>query len=125
VWVQLASPAPSFPCREYESRFERGYGYFHSVIQDVVEKNFDFINPMCGFARIRCPKRIVQHRRPHPGFKPRIRRKRERHQYAYQNLPFNIIASLFQFKHAEYFEIVEVLATRPPDVKLDRNSEEY
>ncbi len=34
--------------------------------------------------------------------------------------PSNIIASLFQFKHAEYFEIDEVIATRPPDVKLDR-----
>ena len=38
--------------------------------------------------------------------------------------PSNIIASLFQFKHAEYFEIDEVAATRPPDVKLEGDSEE-
>ena len=31
------------------------YGYFRPVIQDVVEKYLDCGNPMCGFARIRCP----------------------------------------------------------------------
>jgi hypothetical protein len=41
--------------REYESRFMRDYGYFRPVIQDVVEKYLDCGNPMCGFARIRCP----------------------------------------------------------------------
>jgi len=41
--------------REYESRFEREYGFLRSVIQDVVEKYLDCCNPMCGFARIRCP----------------------------------------------------------------------
>jgi len=41
--------------REYENRFEREYGYFRPVIKDVVEKYLDCGNPMCGFARIRCP----------------------------------------------------------------------
>ncbi len=40
--------------REYEDRFEKEYGYFRPVIQDVVEKYLDCGNPMCGFARIRC-----------------------------------------------------------------------
>lgn len=41
--------------REYESRFEKEYGYLRSVIQEVVEKYLDCGNPMGGFARIRCP----------------------------------------------------------------------
>ena len=41
--------------REYDNRFEKEYGYFRPVIQDVVEKYLDCGNPMCGFARIRCP----------------------------------------------------------------------
>jgi len=41
--------------QEYENRFEREYGYFRPVIQNVVEKYLDCGNPMCGFARIRCP----------------------------------------------------------------------
>lgn len=41
--------------REYEDRFEKEYGYFRPVIQEVVEKYLDCGNPMCGFARIRCP----------------------------------------------------------------------
>jgi hypothetical protein len=41
--------------QEYEHRFEKEYGYFRPVIQDVVEKYLDCGNPMCGFARIRCP----------------------------------------------------------------------
>ena len=41
--------------REYEDRFEKEYGYFRPAIQDVVEKYLDCGNPMCGFARIRCP----------------------------------------------------------------------
>jgi hypothetical protein len=41
--------------REYESRFEKEYGYFRPVIQDVVERYLHCGNPMCGFARIRCP----------------------------------------------------------------------
>jgi len=40
--------------REYENRFEREYGYFRPIIQDVVEKYLDCGNPMSGFARIRC-----------------------------------------------------------------------
>jgi hypothetical protein len=40
---------------EYEDRFEKEYGYFRPVIQDVVERYLDCGNPMCGFARIRCP----------------------------------------------------------------------
>ena len=40
--------------QEYESRFERGYGYFRPVIQEVVDKYLDCANPKCGFARIRC-----------------------------------------------------------------------
>jgi len=40
---------------EYEDRFDKEYGYFRLVIKDVVEKYLDCGNPMCGFARIRCP----------------------------------------------------------------------
>ena len=36
--------------------------------------------------------------------------------------PSNIIASLFQFKHAEYFEIGEVAAAKTPEVKLTPKS---
>jgi len=38
---------------EYESRFEREYGYFRPIIQEVVDRYLDCGNPMCGFARIR------------------------------------------------------------------------
>ena len=41
--------------QEYEDRFEKEYGYFCPVIQEVVERYLDCGNPMCGFARIRCP----------------------------------------------------------------------
>ncbi len=70
--------------REYEDRFEKEYGYFRPVIQDVTaghheapkgrgdlnmsclrhgiasslcssQRRLDCGNPMCGFARIRCP----------------------------------------------------------------------
>jgi ribosomal protein S27E len=41
--------------REYENRFEKQYGYFRPVIQDVVEKYLDCGNPMGGFARVQCP----------------------------------------------------------------------
>jgi len=40
---------------EYESRFEREYGFFRPIIQEVVERYLDCGNPRCGFARIRCP----------------------------------------------------------------------
>jgi hypothetical protein len=38
--------------REYEDRFEKEYGYFRPVIQEVVKKYLDCGNPMCRFARI-------------------------------------------------------------------------
>jgi len=40
---------------EYESRFEREYGYFRPIVKEVVERYLDCGNPRCGFARIRCP----------------------------------------------------------------------
>jgi len=40
---------------EYESRFEREYGFFRPVVKEVVEKYLDCGNPRSGFARIRCP----------------------------------------------------------------------
>jgi len=39
---------------EYESRFEREYGYFRPIVKEVVEKYLDCGNPRCGFARVRC-----------------------------------------------------------------------
>lgn len=39
---------------EYKNRFEREYGYFRPVVQEVVEKYLDCGNPKNGFARIRC-----------------------------------------------------------------------
>jgi len=40
---------------EYERRFEREYGYFRSIVKEVVERYLDCGNRQCGFARIRCP----------------------------------------------------------------------
>jgi ribosomal protein S27E len=40
---------------EYETRFEREYGYFRPIVREVVECYLDCGNPRCGFARIRCP----------------------------------------------------------------------
>jgi len=40
---------------EYESRFEKEYGFLQPVIKEVVERYLDCGNPRCGFARIRCP----------------------------------------------------------------------
>ncbi len=46
---------------EYESRFEKEYGYLRLIIKDVVERYLDCGNPRCGFARIRCPDCHVEH----------------------------------------------------------------
>ena len=35
---------------EYESRFEREYGFFRPIVKEVVEKYLDCGNPRCGFA---------------------------------------------------------------------------
>jgi ribosomal protein S27E len=40
---------------EYESRFEKPYGFLRPIIKEVVERYLDCGNPRCGFARIRCP----------------------------------------------------------------------
>ena len=40
---------------EYESRFEREYGFFRPIVKEVVERYLDCGNPRSGFARIRCP----------------------------------------------------------------------
>jgi len=46
---------------EYESRFEREYGFFRPIVKEVVEKYLDCGNPRCGFARIRCPRCRTEH----------------------------------------------------------------
>jgi len=40
---------------EYETRFEREYGFFRPIVKEVVGRYLDCGNPKCGFARIRCP----------------------------------------------------------------------
>ena len=40
---------------EYESRFEKEYGFLRPIVKEVVERYLDCGNPHCGFARIRCP----------------------------------------------------------------------
>ncbi|MFC1799748.1 transposase [Candidatus Eisenbacteria bacterium] len=40
----------------YDSLFQRRYGYLRPVVREVVERYLDCANPMCGFARIRCPE---------------------------------------------------------------------
>jgi len=40
---------------EYESRFEKEYGFLRPIIKEVVERYLDCGSPRCGFARIRCP----------------------------------------------------------------------
>jgi len=65
---------------EYESRFEREYGYFRPIIKDVVERYLDCGNPRCGFARIRCPdcrqERLVMFSCRTRGFCPSCHAKR-------------------------------------------------
>ena len=39
---------------EYESRFEKEYGFLRPIVKEVVERYLDCGNPRCGFARIRC-----------------------------------------------------------------------
>jgi hypothetical protein len=46
---------------EYESRFEKQYGFLRPIIKDVVERYLDCGNPRCGFARIRCPDCHAEH----------------------------------------------------------------
>ena len=41
---------------QYEARFQRRYGYLRPVVREVVDRYLDCANPMCGFARIRCPE---------------------------------------------------------------------
>jgi hypothetical protein len=41
---------------EYETRFQRRYGYLRPVVREVVDRYLDCANPMCGFARVRCPE---------------------------------------------------------------------
>jgi hypothetical protein len=42
---------------EYETRFEKEYGYFRPVVKEVVEKYLDCANPKNGFARVKCCNR--------------------------------------------------------------------
>jgi len=46
---------------EYESRFEKEYGFLRPIIKEVVERYLDCGNPRCGFARIRCPDCHAEH----------------------------------------------------------------
>lgn len=46
---------------EYESRFEKEYGFFWPIIKEVVERYLDCGNPRCGFAGIRCPDCGTEH----------------------------------------------------------------
>jgi len=46
---------------EYESRFEKEYGFFRPVIKEVVEHYLHCGNPRSGFARIRCPDCHAEH----------------------------------------------------------------
>ena len=50
----LAAHLDSFLAR-YETLFRRQYGYLRPVVREVVERYLDCANPVCGFARIRCP----------------------------------------------------------------------
>jgi len=40
---------------EYETRFEKEYGFLRPIVEEVVERYFDCGNPRSGFARIRSP----------------------------------------------------------------------
>jgi ribosomal protein S27E len=68
---------------EYESRFEKEYGYFRPIVKEVVEKYLDCGNPRSGFARIRCPdcreERFVMLSCRTRGFCPSCHAKRLNH----------------------------------------------
>jgi len=40
--------------QEYESRFERDYGYLRHIVEEMVYKYLDCGNPKFGFVRIKC-----------------------------------------------------------------------
>jgi ribosomal protein S27E len=65
---------------EYESRFEKEYGYLRPIIQDVVNKYLDCGNPKNGFARIKCKdcglERLVMYSCKCRGFCPSCHAKR-------------------------------------------------
>jgi hypothetical protein len=41
---------------EYETRFEKEYGFLRLIVREVVERCLDCGNPRWGFARIRCAR---------------------------------------------------------------------
>ena len=45
---------------EYESRFEREYGFFRQIVKEVVKRSLDCGNRRCGFARIRCLSKVIE-----------------------------------------------------------------
>jgi ribosomal protein S27E len=65
---------------EYESCFEKEYGFFRLIVKEVVERYLDCGNPRCGFARIRCPdcgeERLVMFSCRTRGFCPSCHAKR-------------------------------------------------
>jgi len=65
---------------EYESRFEREYGFLRPIVKEVVERYLDCGNPRSGFARIRCPdcaeERLLMFSCPTRGFCPSCHAKR-------------------------------------------------
>jgi hypothetical protein len=65
---------------DYESRFEKEYGFLRPIIKEVVERYLDCGNPRCGFARIRCPscgeERLVMFSCRSRGFCPSCHSKR-------------------------------------------------
>jgi hypothetical protein len=46
---------------EYESHYEKEYGFFRPIVKEVVEKVMDCGNPRSGFARIRWPDCRTEH----------------------------------------------------------------
>jgi ribosomal protein S27E len=74
--------------QEYENRFEKEYGYFRPVIQEVVEKYLDCGNPMSGFARIRCPdcgeERLLMFSCKTRGFCPSCHAKRRQEIFTHE-----------------------------------------